>query len=223
MPNVVYLHGFASGIRSTKGLYLRDRFAEFGAGLFQPELVEGDFCDTTVSAQLEAVGRAVSQHHPSLLIGSSLGGYVAALYGSLQPVQVPALVLLAPAFDFVRRWAKRLGADQMDAWKHSGEMSVYHHGRNEPVSIGYGFFEDALRHDPFPAALQPTVIFQGRHDAVVDPEVSAQYALEQPDVELILMDSDHLLVDVLDPIWSGIEGFCTRLESFQAAKAYSDT
>ena len=223
MPNIVYLHGFASGAQSKKGCYLRDKFAEIGAQVFQPELVEGDFRETTVSSQLEVVDRAVHEHKPSLLIGSSLGGYLAALYASGQSDQVPALVLLAPAFDFVRRWAKRLGTEQMDAWKKSGEMAVYHYGRNEPTSIGYSFFEDALRHDPFPAAPQPTIIFHGHHDVVVDPEISVHYAREKAHVELVPMDSDHQLLDVLDAIWGGIERFHAQLEPFRDVRAYSDT
>ena len=145
MPNIVYLHGFASGTQSKKGRYLHGKFSGVGAEVFQPELVEGDFRDTTVSAQLEAVDQAVREHEPCLLVGSSLGGYLAALYAFRRPDLVPALVLLAPAFDFVRRWANRLGKEQMEAWKLSGEMPVYHYGRDEPASIGYGFFEEALR------------------------------------------------------------------------------
>lgn len=223
MPNIVYLHGFASGTQSKKGLYLHEKFAETGSEVFQPELVEGDFRDTTVSTQLEAVDQAVREHEPSLLIGSSLGGYLAALYASHPPDRVPALVLLAPAFDFVRRWAKRLGHEQMEAWKQSGEMAVYHYGRNEPASIGYGFFEDALRHDPFPAAPEPTMIFHGLRDDLVDPEVSVEYARDRPQAELVLMDSDHQLLDVLDPIWKGIEQFRGRLEPFRTVGAYSGT
>ena len=185
MPNIVYLHGFASGTQSKKGHYFHGKFSGVGAEVFQPELVEGDFRDTTVSAQLEAVGQAVREHEPCLLVGSSLGGYLAALYASRRPDLVPALVLLAPAFDFVRRWANRLGKEQMDAWKQSGEMPVYHYGRDEPASIGYGFFEDALGHDPYPPAPQPTMIFHGRHDDLVDPEVSVQYARDKPQAELV--------------------------------------
>ena len=221
MPNIVYLHGFASGTQSKKGRYLHGKFSGVGAEVFQPELVEGDFRDTTVSAQLEAVDQAVREHEPCLLVGSSLGGYLTALYASGRPDLVPALVLLAPAFDFVRRWANRLGKEQMEAWKQSGEMPVYHYGRNEPASIGYRFFEDALGHDPDPAAPQPTLIFHGRHDDLVDPEVSVQYARDKPQAELVLMDSDHQLLDVLDLIWRRIEQFCGQLEPFHTPSAYS--
>ena len=223
MPSIIYLHGFASGTQSQKGRYFHNQFAVVGADVVQPELVEGEFRDTTISAQLEVVDRAAREHEPALLIGSSLGGYLAALYASREPGRVPALVLLAPAFDFARRWPERLGAEQMDAWKRNGEMQVYHYGRQGVASIGYRFFEDALRHEAFPAAPQPTLIFHGRYDDLVDPQASVQYAWGKPQVELERMDSDHQLLDVLKPIWERASRFYRELEPLPDARAYSDT
>ena len=198
-------------------------FSAVGARVIQPDLVDGEFRDTTISAQLEVVNRAVRDDEPDLLVGSSLGGYLAALYASREPSRLPALVLLAPAFNFVRRWAGQLGCEQMDAWKQSGEMPVYHYGLGAMSSIGYGFFEDALRHEPFPAAPQPTVIFHGRNDELVDPQVSVQYARGKPQVRLELVDSDHQLLDVLEPIGERMLRFYRELEPFRGAWAYSDT
>ena len=134
VPNIIYLHGFASGPRSSKGRFFHKQFAMIGADLHQLDLVPGDFKDITISGQLEIVGKAVDELKPSLLIGSSLGGYLAALYAAREPEKTPPLVLIAPAFDFARRWAERLGSD-MDEWKRSGELGVYHYGleRIEPV------------------------------------------------------------------------------------------
>ncbi len=223
MSTIIYLHGFASGTQSQKGRYLHSRFSEVGAKVIQPDLVDGEFRDTTISAQLEVVDRAVRDDEPALLVGSSLGGYLAALFASREPSRVAALVLLAPAFDFVRLWAERLGCEAMDAWRQSGEMPVYHYGLGAMSSIGYGFFEDALRHKPFPAAPQPTVIFHGRNDDLVDPEVSVRYARGKPRVRLELVDSDHQLLDVLEPIGERMLRFCRELEPFRGAWAYSDT
>ena len=52
------------------------------------------------------IERAVGEQ-PAILIGSSLGGYLAALYAARHPAQIERLVLLAPAFQFPRRWRER--------------------------------------------------------------------------------------------------------------------
>ena len=47
---------------------------------------------------------------PVTLMGSSLGGYLAALYAA-RHAEVERLVLMAPAFCFPRRWAARYGRE----------------------------------------------------------------------------------------------------------------
>ena len=109
MPNIVYLHGFGSGPDSTKGRFFQRNFSMIGAEVHQPDLAEGDFQGLTITGQLAVVDRAVREREPVLLAGSSLGGYLAALYAARHPERVPSLVLLAPAFGFARRWAEQLG------------------------------------------------------------------------------------------------------------------
>ena len=46
---------------------------------------------------------------PVILMGSSLGGYLAALYAA-RHANVERLVLLAPAFNFPTRWRQRFSA-----------------------------------------------------------------------------------------------------------------
>ena len=101
-PGVVYLHGFASGPGSQKAQYFRERFAGCGVDLAIPDLAGGDFEHLTITRQLQVIehrvdGRAVA------LIGSSMGGYLAALYAA-RHAGVERVVLMAPAFGFARRW-----------------------------------------------------------------------------------------------------------------------
>src|SRR5437899_8000134 len=100
MTPIVYLHGFASGPQSSKAQFFRRKFAERGVTLRIPQLDEGDFEGLTISGQLGVIERAAAAA-PVSLIGSSLGGYLGALYAARHP-EVEWLVLLAPAFQFPR-------------------------------------------------------------------------------------------------------------------------
>src|ERR1700693_2492947 len=110
MKRVLYLHGFASGPSSSKARYFREHLERAGAIVEVPDLAAGDFEHLTITGQLEVIGRVVSGAAIPI-IGSSMGGYLAALYASRHP-EVPKLVLMAPAFGFARRWAERLGPAQ---------------------------------------------------------------------------------------------------------------
>src|SRR3712207_248123 len=95
---VLYLHGFASGPSSGKAQFFRARLAERGVQLEIPDLVEGDFENLTITGQLAVIERT-ARGDPVVLMGSSLGGYLAALYASSHP-EVTKLILMAPAFYF---------------------------------------------------------------------------------------------------------------------------
>ena len=82
---VVYLHGFASSPQSSKARFFADKFAHAGVAFEAPELDQGDFSNLTVSGQMLVISDAVAAHReklakgePLVLMGSSLGGYLAA-------------------------------------------------------------------------------------------------------------------------------------------------
>src|SRR5271169_4437624 len=99
MSRFVYLHGFASSPSSRKARFFAERFRELGIGLEIPDLAQGNFRNLTLTAQLNLIAQ-VSRDEPVSLIGSSMGGYLAALYAARHPGNVEKLVLLAPAFSF---------------------------------------------------------------------------------------------------------------------------
>jgi pimeloyl-ACP methyl ester carboxylesterase len=95
MTRVVYLHGFASSPLSGKAQFFRRKFEALGIAMEIPRLDEGRFEELTISSQLAVIEQAVGGQ-PAILIGSSLGGYLAALYASRHPSRVEKLVLSAP-------------------------------------------------------------------------------------------------------------------------------
>lgn len=202
---ILYLHGFASGPSSGKAQWFRRAFAELGVELEIPNLVEGEFEQMTVSGQLAAIER-VAKGEPVSLIGSSMGGYLAALYASRHP-EVDRLVLLAPAFHFPQRWPDELGPEKTAAWQESGRMEVFHYGEDRPAYIGWQLIEDGRRYDAEPSFTQPALIFHGLADTVAPHSYSEAFAARHANVRLRLLASDHQLTDSTGVIWEEMRDF----------------
>jgi pimeloyl-ACP methyl ester carboxylesterase len=203
MTRIVYLHGFASTPLSTKAQFFKQKFD--GADFEIPQLDRGDFEKLTVTSQLQVVDDAV-HGDPVILMGSSLGGYLAALYASRHP-NVERMVLLAPAFEFPARWRQRFSGGELDEWRKTGSRSFYHYGYKADRPLDYQFVEDSVQYEDAPDFRQPALIFHGLRDDVVPPEVSQRYAAGHPNVKLSLVESGHELTDVLDPLWDATAMF----------------
>jgi pimeloyl-ACP methyl ester carboxylesterase len=205
VTRVVYLHGFASSPQSGKARFFRERFAELGVDLEIPQLDEGNFQALTITGQLGVIDRAMGGS-PATLMGSSLGGYLAAVYAGRHP-EVERLVLLAPAFHFPERWPERYTLEQRERWKRQGSMPVFHYGYGREMALGYGIVEDAESYENEPDFTQPALIIHGTRDDIVPAQVSISYASRHPNVDLHLMESGHELTDVLNPMWELIRAF----------------
>lgn len=203
---IVYLHGFASSPQSSKAQFFLQRFTQRGVSVEIPQLDGGDFEHLTITGQLEVVDRTVGGMQ-SILMGSSLGGYLAALYAARHPEIVKKLILLAPAFQFPKRWRERYPEEELEDWRRIGSARVYHYGYKEERDLSYGLIDDAQRYENEPDFRQPSLIFHGIHDPVVPVGLSEEFARSHPAVTLIKFDSGHELTDVLEPMWSGVETF----------------
>lgn len=205
MSRIIYLHGFASSPGSKKARFFLERFGELGIGLEIPDLAEGDFAHLTISGQLKVVERA-SRGEPVTLMGSSMGGYLAALYAA-RHTEVEKVVLLAPAFALLKLWRGNRGVATMEQWRNSGSLEVFHYGEGRPAPLGYQLIEDAAQYEDYPDVEQPVLIFHGKNDASVPAEYSVSFAQQHPQTQLHLLESDHELLNVLDTMWMETEAF----------------
>jgi uncharacterized protein len=205
MTPILYLHGFASGPSSSKAQYFRDYLERVGFSVAVPDLASGDFEHLTISGQLAVVERSAGGR-PVHLVGSSLGGYLAALYAARHP-DVSRLVLLAPAFGFVRRWPERLGAAAMENWRRNGVIEVYHYGARRDCRLGYGLIGDAAQYEDYPECRQPALIFHGARDDVVPARLSQDFATGRSSVRLEIVESGHDLLNVLDYMLPKVQAF----------------
>jgi pimeloyl-ACP methyl ester carboxylesterase len=201
----VYLHGFASGPLSRKAQFFREKLESAGVVLEIPALDQDDFEHLTITRQLDFITRLLNGQ-PAILIGSSMGGYLAALYASQHP-EVDRMVLLAPAFGFGNRWTETFGAEKVADWQERGNAEVYHYATRGMQRLSIDLLNDAAIHPGYPACTQPTLIFHGIQDNVVPIAASERWASENAHVRIVPLDSGHELLDVLEPIWEESRGF----------------
>ena len=205
MTDLLYLHGFASGPSSSKAQFFRERLGRAGWHVHVPDLAAGDFEHLTITGQLRVIERAAGGR-PLPLIGSSLGGYLAALYAARHP-EVERLVLLAPAFSFLSRWPETLGEEAMQQWRRTGTLRIFNYAQVQDADLGYQLIEDAAQYEAYPDFGQPAVIFHGRNDTVVPADYSVNFAAQHANARLNLLNSDHELVNVLDDMWMEAQPF----------------
>ncbi len=205
MNRIVYLHGFASTPASSKARFFAKRLRDAGASVDVPDLAAGDFEHLTLSAQLQVIEHAAAGE-PVTLVGSSMGGYLAALYAQRHP-ETTHVVLLAPAFCFARRWADRMGAEAVANWRTTGTVEVWHYGENRMCNLAYGLLEDARQYPDYPDFHQPALLFHGVHDDVVPPQFSVEFAATHPNACLEVLNSGHDLINVLDYMAPKVSAF----------------
>jgi len=205
---ILYLHGFASGPGSSKARGMAERFARLGVPLSIPDLTPGEqgFERSTPSSMLAIAEAALaSAPPPHAVMGSSLGGYLAALAAS-RSAAIERLVLLAPAFRLAERWLGRLSAEELRLWKERG-LEVDHFASGRRRRIGYAFMEDASRWPPFPEVLVPALCITGKRDEVVPPADVEAWVGRTPSARLLMVDDDHQLLASLDRIFEEARAF----------------
>jgi pimeloyl-ACP methyl ester carboxylesterase len=203
-PRWLYLHGFASGRNSTKGVALAEHYAARGIDLERLDLRLPSLEELQLSHALAAVRAAIGgARDRAVVFGSSLGGLTAALTAQEDP-RVCALVLLAPAFNLFSRWRRRLGEEQWRAWEESGWLEIDDYQEQRKTRLSYAFARDAAdveaRLGTWPDVRVPTLIIHGRNDTTVPIEGSRRWAAGKRHVRLIEVDDDHELTSSLPRI-----------------------
>jgi pimeloyl-ACP methyl ester carboxylesterase len=205
---IVYLHGFASGPSSTKARAVRDRFAASGIGVEVPDLTPGRRgFERSSPLTMLAVLRGVlgAGPGPHALIGSSLGGYLAALQAAGDP-RVERLVLLAPAFRLFERWNARLGGAELAAWRTDG-LEVDHHASGDRRRLGWQFHQEAAGLPAFPEVTIPSLVIAGSRDETIPLADVEAWVARTPTARLIVVEDGHELTGSLELIGREALGF----------------
>lgn len=194
----LYLHGFASSEASRKGIHLAAAFERAGVHLERLELNVPSFARLSPLRALDVVAEAAGDD-PVTLIGSSLGGWMSAIFAERRPEQVDRVVLLCPGFGLAERWPALIGADGFARWQRRG-VFVFEDAIGRPTGVHWGFVEEARTLPPWPRVRCPALVLHGMRDETVPFAFSERWVAAQPDARLVPLDDDHALVASLDRI-----------------------
>ena len=211
-PGLVWLCGYRSDMELMKASALDAEAERLGLGLLRFDYSghgrsEGRLEEGTISRWLEetlAIVRAETEG-PQILLGSSMGGYLAllaarALSQSGEAARLAGLILVAPAVDFTEAliWthapeeARRAIMDE-GTWRRPSAYS------DEPDVLTRALIEDGRKHlllSGMIRAFCPTVVLQGMRDEDV-PYAHALKLMERlggdPATLTLVKDGDHRL------------------------------
>jgi pimeloyl-ACP methyl ester carboxylesterase len=211
-PRFLYLHGFASGPDSAKGVALAARFERRGVHLERLNLRVPSLEHLRLSAMMQVVRDAIGDERDrAVLLGSSLGGLTACRVAERDP-RVCALVLLAPALRGAERWRANMGEAAWRRWEESGWLEVTDFAGERLTSrVDFEFTRDLAAvdgvGDGWPDVRVPTLIVHGVRDDVVSVELSRAWARGKAWVRLVEVDDGHELVASLDRIGDEVDAF----------------
>lgn len=211
-PGVVFMGGFRSDMTGAKALALEEFCRARGQAFLRFDYSghgrsEGEFTDGTISTWLDDSLAALDHltMGPQILVGSSMGGWLALLAAVRRPQRIAGLVGIAAAPDFTEElmWPN-MAPPVRRALIEEGVIyrpSAYGDG---PYPITRALIEDGRRHLLLggPIAIRcPVRLVHGKLDPDVPWQTSERLAerLESPDVKLVLVEHGaHRLSDPAD-------------------------
>ncbi len=206
LPPLIFLPGFRSDMEGTKAVFL----AEHAAKRKQPCLrldysghgaSGGRFEEGTIGVWKEDALAIIDAtiKTPAIVIGSSMGGWIALLVALARPHLVKGLIGIAAAPDFTRDVQRRMSDAQRQDIKKQGFFSVTGEYSPEPLVITRALLEEGENHCIMDGEIGidcPVRLLQGKKDDDVPWEWAGQIQdrLRTTDKMIILREEgDHRL------------------------------
>ena len=207
-PGVVFLGGFVSDMEGTKAIYLEDWARRAGRAFVRFDYSghgqsSEDFANGCIGDWFEDAAEVITTltDGPQVLVGSSMGGWIALLIARAMPEKLAGLVTIAAAPDFTEDAMWNVFSDaQRSTLAKAGHLSLPS-DYGTPYIITKRLIEDgrnqSVLRKPLPLPC-PVRFLQGTADADVDMSVALRLLAhaEGPDMRLTLVDgADHRFSD----------------------------
>lgn len=208
-PGIFWLGGFRSDMMGGKAMALDDLGAEQGLAVTRFDysghgVSGGDFNDGTISRWLEEAQAVFARTSgPQIIVGSSMGGWLALLLARrLLAAGLPAhgLVLVAPAPDMTHElMLPDFTPAEHDCLRSNGYVDQPSLYSDTPYRITLALIEDGAQHLLFGTVIEtgcPVTILQGGKDPDVPPAHAIRlvtHILHDPVTLTMIPDGDHRL------------------------------
>ncbi|MFQ5533476.1 MAG: alpha/beta hydrolase [Sphingomonadales bacterium] len=228
-PGVIFCGGFMSDMTGTKAVALEDDCRRAGRAFVRFDYQghgasSGKFTDGTIGGWLDDTLAVIDQvtEGPQIIVGSSMGGWIALLAALARPGRVAGLVTVAAAPDFT----EELMWDQFDDGPRTTLLTegVYHQPSeygDEPYAITLKLIEEGRDHlllgGPIPITC-PVRLLHGMRDADVPWRHALRIAehLDSTDVIVTLVkQGDHRMSEPadIDRLTTTTDTLCRQIEA----------
>lgn len=216
LPLVMFCGGYRSDMNGTKAAYMEERCRERGQGYVRFDYrghgeSDGVFEDSGIgdwAQDAQDVFDHISGQYPAqsfVVVGSSMGGWIAMLLAKARSGIVRGMVGIAAAPDFTEEmFETRLNDEQREDLMTKGVTEVANDYSDEPYIFTKDFYEEAKKHLLLASPQNitfPIRLVQGMLDKDVPWEsaVKIQKSFTGSEVDIVFVDDgDHRLSRVED-------------------------
>ena len=220
-PVGIYLHGFRSHCNGEKALEIAQHAINMERSWLRFDLrghgqSDGQLCDQVISSGLSDLLLVIDAITDRTLIlhASSMGCWISLLATLRRRERISALMLIAPAFNFVQNNLANLPEAVLEHWQAETYMSFPDAYEGEPYSLKYDIIKDAIPFDVLNNEVSidiPVHIVHGENDPIIpisNTETFISHArlpnltFERiPGGEHRLTDHIPLIISHIDRLW----------------------
>lgn len=206
LPAVMFLGGFKSDMEGTKALYLQELCTAHGQEFIRFDYAghgksEGGFTDGTIDSWTQDacdILDQIMQRHV-ILVGSSMGGWIALLLMLKRPERLHGVIGIAAAPDFTRDIITKMNQGDHETMERLGRLEIPNNYSAEPYIFTRKLLENGEKNcllDKTHDIDTPLILLQGKRDSAVAWEKALQIKNAFPGDKTKIMfidDGEHNL------------------------------